>query len=91
MGNLGTAPIEVSTLSVAQLVNSLQVSSETSSLIQANTMFTTVNATVYSALNSTTYILSKNPPYMVFGWAPSAGVILIVAILSAFGIRRRLD
>ena len=91
LGNLGTAPISISTLSVAQLVNSLQVSSETSALVRANTMFTTINATVYSPLNSTTYIESKNPPYIVIGWAPSAAIILTVAILSAFGIRRRLD
>jgi hypothetical protein len=90
LGNLGNDPVSISNLSAALLANSLQVSSATFTLIQARTMFNTINSTVYSTSNSTAYAESMNPPYSVIGWAPSAVIILTVAIMSIFCIRRRL-
>jgi hypothetical protein len=90
LGNLGDDPIDISGLSVAQLVNSLQISSKTLRLIKAETLLTTtINSTQYSTSNSTVYARSLSSPSSALGWAPSAAVVLTVAIVSMFAFRRR--
>jgi len=86
LGNLGSYPIAVSSLSIAQMVSSLQTSLRTSELIRAGTVLVTFNSTAYSTSYSTTYLASMNSPYAVLGWEPSAAIIGVIAIIALFAI-----
>jgi len=87
LGNLGDYPIEVSSLSVAQMVSSIRTASQTSALIQAMTLVSTINSTQNSTSYSTSYLQTRNSPYTVLGWAPCAAII--PAVVAVFFILRR--
>jgi hypothetical protein len=90
LGNLGAYPIIVTTLSIAQIASSLQVSSETSELIQESTSFMTINSTAYLTTNATTYLQNVNAPYTIMGWAPLGAIVIIVAVIAAIAVLRQL-